>query len=87
MIESTGFVSSYGDYSNNGRTSANANWEYRESYHYQTVTKWGEKELARYGEAQINYAAELNVSSALTLAKFQNKSYFFGIAGLKTTEC
>lgn len=83
MIESTGFVSSYGDYSNNGRTSANANWEYRESYHYQTVTKWGEKELARYGEAQINYAAELNVSSALTLAKFQNKSYFFGIAGLK----
>lgn len=83
MIESTGFVSSYGDYSNNGRTGANANWEYRESYHYQTVTRWGEKELARYGEAQINYAAELNVSSALTLAKFQNKSYFFGIAGLK----
>lgn len=83
MIESTGTVSSYGDYSNNGNTSANPNWEYRESYHYQTITKWGEKELARYGEAQINYAAELNVASALTLGKFQNKSYFFGISGLK----
>lgn len=83
MIESAGVVSSYGDYSNNGNTSANANWEFRQSYHYQTITKWGEKELAKYGEAQINYAAELNVASALTLAKFQNKSYFFGIAGLK----
>ncbi|HBW3346589.1 DUF2184 domain-containing protein [Klebsiella pneumoniae] len=83
MIEQTGYVSSYGDYSNNGHTGANANWEYRESYHYQTITRWGEKELARYGEAQINYASELNVSSALTMAKFQNKSYFFGIAGLK----
>ncbi|MES3389882.1 DUF2184 domain-containing protein [Enterobacter hormaechei] len=83
MIESAGSVSSYGDYSNNGNTSANPNWEYRESYHFQTITKWGEKELARYGEAQINYASELNVASALTLAKFQNKSYFFGIAGLR----
>lgn len=36
-----------------------------------------------YGEGRIGWAAELNVASALVLNKFQNKSYFYGIDGLK----
>lgn len=36
-----------------------------------------------YGAGRIGYAAELNVASALVLNKFQNKSYFYGIAGLE----
>ncbi len=75
-------MSSYGDYSNNGVVSANVNWVPRQSYHFQTFTVWGERELEMYGAARIGWAAELNVASALTLNKFQNKSYFYGIAGL-----
>ncbi|STD85207.1 Uncharacterised protein [Escherichia coli] len=57
-------------------------WVPRQSYHFQTFTVWGERELEMYGAARIGWAAELNVASALTLNKFQNKSYFYGIAGL-----
>ncbi|MCU5775117.1 DUF2184 domain-containing protein [Erwiniaceae bacterium BAC15a-03b] len=83
IVESAGEVSSYGDYNNNGMVSANVNWVPRQSYHYQTHTRWGERELDMYGAARIGYAAELNVASALVLNKFQNKSYFYGIAGLQ----
>ncbi len=83
VVESAGEVSSYGDYNENGSTSANVNWVTRQSYHYQTITRWGERELDQYGAARIGYAAELNTASALTLNKFQNKSYFYGIAGLE----
>jgi hypothetical protein len=83
VVESVGEVSSYGDYSENGSTSSNVNWVPRQSYHYQTFTRWGERELDMYGAARIGWAAEQNISSALTLNKFQNKSYFFGIAGLE----
>ena len=82
LVEHTGEVSSYGDYSDNGVVGANINWEARQSYHYQTFTQWGEKELAKMGKAQIDWAGKLNASSALIMAKFQNKSYFYGISGL-----
>lgn len=82
-VESTGEVSSYGDYSNNGSVGTNANWTPRQSYQFQTVTQWGERQLEIAGLGKIDYAAELNIASALTLDKFMNKSYFFGIANLQ----
>jgi hypothetical protein len=83
VVESTGNVSSYNDYSSTGRSGANANWPERQQHYYQTVTKWGELELARTGAAKIDWAAQLNISSVLTLNKFQNLSYFYGVAGLQ----
>lgn len=83
-IESTGEVSSYGDYSQNGSVGVNANFNQRESYHYQTITKWGEKELEMAGLAKIDWASRLNIASALLLNKYQNQTYFFGVSGLKT---
>ena len=82
VVESTGEVSSYGDYSNNGQSSANVNWVPRQSYHFQTVTRWGERELDIAGEARINYAQNLNIASTLTINKAANKIAFFGVAGL-----
>lgn len=82
LVEHTGEVSSYGDYSDNGLVGANVNWEPRQSYHFQTFTQWGEKELAKMGRAKVDWANRLNASSALIMAKFQNKSYFYGISGL-----
>ncbi len=83
VVESTGEVSSYGDHNNNGSTGANVNWVPRQSYQFQTVTQWGERELDMYGLAKINYASEMNVASALVIAKFLNKSYFFGVGNLQ----
>lgn len=83
IIENTGEVSSYGDYNENGSVGANANFPQRQSYHYQTMTQWGEKQLETYSLAKIDYASRLNIASAIVLDKFQNNTYFFGVAGLQ----
>lgn len=82
VIESSGETTSYGDYNEGGSVSANVNWPTRQSYIFQTMTQWGERELDRMGLARIDWASRLNIASALTMAKFMNKSYFFGIDGL-----
>jgi hypothetical protein len=83
VIESTGEATSYGDYSESGSTGANFQFPQRQSYHYQTVTQWGERELANAGLAKIDWASRLNIASALTLNKYQNKTYLFGVSGLQ----
>lgn len=83
VVEATGTVSSYGDHNNNGNSGANVNWVPRQSYHFQTISQWGERELDMYGVAKINYASEVNTASALVLSKFLNKTYFFGVATLQ----
>jgi hypothetical protein len=83
MAERTGEVSSYGDFSQDGMSNANANFPQRQSYHYQTNTRWGERELARAAEAKIDWANQCNMASALTLKKFQNYMYLYGITGLQ----
>ena len=83
VIESTGETSSYGDYNENGVAGANSNFPQRQSYHYQVMTQWGELELERAGLARIDWANRLNIASVLTLNKFQNKTYFFGVDGLE----
>lgn len=82
VIESTGEVAAYGDFNNNGSAEANANFPQRQSYHYQTITQWGQKELANGELAKIDWASRVNVASVLVLNKFQNQSYFFGVSGL-----
>lgn len=83
VIESTGEVTSYGDYNNSGSAGANFQFPQRQSYHFQTVTQWGERELADAGLAKIDWAARLNIASALALNKYQNKTYLFGVSGLQ----
>lgn len=83
VVESTGETSSYGDYSENGRAGANTNFPQRQSYHYQVMTEWGERELEKAALARIDWANRVNIASVFTLNKFQNKTYFFGVAGLE----
>lgn len=82
MAESTGEVTSYGDFSENGSTQTNYQFVNRQSYLFQTMTQWGALELDVAGQAQLNYAADMNTASALTLAKFLNRTYFLGVSGL-----
>lgn len=83
VAERTGTTTSYGDYNEGGVTGANINWPQRQSYHYQTFTRWGERELERNAKAKIDWANQQNEASILVLRKFQNASYLFGIAGLQ----
>lgn len=82
-IEYTGETSAYGDYNQNGSTGANVNFPQRQPFHYQTMTQWGELELAKAGRAKVDWAQRINLASVLVLNKFQNLSYFFGISGLQ----
>lgn len=81
-VEHTGETSSYGDYSNNGQANTNLNFPQRQSYLYQIFTNWGELQMARAGNARVNWANEVNAASIMSLNKFQNASYFFGISGI-----
>lgn len=82
-VEPTGEVSSYGDYNNNGVSGVNVNFPQRQSYHYQVFTRWGEREVARAGEAKIDYVARVNEASVNALNRFQNKTYLFGVKDLQ----
>lgn len=82
MIENTGETSSYGDFAENGRAGANAQWEYRNPYVFQSFTEWGDMEAERMGRARIDWVSRLNISNAITHDKFYNASIFYGIAGL-----
>lgn len=83
VAEATGNVSGYDDYSNDGSVGSNVNWVPRQSYHYQTFLRWGEKEVAMAQQGNINQVERVEKAALLTMAKFQNKSYFYGIAGIQ----
>lgn len=82
MVEPTGQVATYGDYSANGEVGTNAQWTPRQPYYYQAFKHYGERQLARWAAAGINYSAELDMARVLTFAQFQNKTYFYGVSGL-----
>lgn len=83
VVESTGNVTAYGDFSEGGSTGVNANLVPRESFHYQTFGVWGEKMIEQYGLANLDYAAEVNIATGITLNRFRNTVNFYGIAGMQ----
>jgi hypothetical protein len=83
VIESTGRTTAYGDYSESGSAGVNVNFPQRQSYHYQVMTNWGERELEKAALARVDWANRKNIASILTLNKFQNKSYFYGVSGIE----
>lgn len=82
-VEHDGEVSSYGDFNENGHAGANTNWPQRQSYLYQVIKEYGELELDRAGLAKIGWVTEIDRAAALSLNKFQNLTYFFGVTGLQ----
>ena len=83
IVESTGEVSSYGDFNNNGRAGVNFNYPAFQSYLFQTIVKYGEREIDRVGLAKISLISELGLASALLLNTYQNLTYAFGVANLQ----
>ncbi|MCI1437067.1 MAG: DUF2184 domain-containing protein [Acetobacter indonesiensis] len=83
VVELSGYVAAYDDYSQAGSTDPNANWVQRQSFHYQTWTKWGEREVERMGAAKIDWVNQKNLASISVLNKNQNLINLFGISGLE----
>jgi hypothetical protein len=83
VVESEGEVATYGDYSTNGSVDANLNFPQRQSYLYQTFTQYGERQLANAGLAKVDWAARLQIASALILNKYQNYTYLYGVTNLQ----
>ena len=83
LAEPVGHVVTYGDYENAGTVDANVDWVSRQPYHYQTIKRMGERQLAMWGVAAIDFSARLDRSVANTFGRFQNRSYFYGITGLQ----
>ena len=82
-VEHTGEVSSYGDFQTSGMAKLNVIWPQRQSYLFQTVKQYGEREIERAGKARISWVNEIDQACATVLNKFSNLTYFFGVAGLQ----
>jgi len=83
QVEHTGEVSSYGDYAESGRAGVNTNWPQRQSYLFQLIKEYGDRELERAGLARINWVNEIDAAAANILNKFSNLTYFYGVQGLQ----
>lgn len=83
VVEHTGEVSSYGDRNENGSTGVNTNWPQFQSYIFQTILEYGERELERAGLAKINWVSEITRASATVMNKYMNFTYLFGVKGLQ----
>lgn len=83
VVEATGEVSTYGDYSNNGRAGVNTAWPGRQAYLFQVIKEYGEREMERAGLARINWVTEIDKAAALTMNKFTNLTYFYGVTGIQ----
>jgi hypothetical protein len=82
--EAVGETSAYGDYADDsGATNVNVNFPQRQNFLFQSHLQYGELELARWGEAQIDWAAQQQVANVLALKKALNFLYFYGIGGLE----
>jgi len=82
VIENTGTVSAYGDYSMAGRSDINATWEQREFFLFQSIIGYGDLETARAALGKINLVSEKQQAMAKAIDKYKNRSYFLGISGL-----
>jgi hypothetical protein len=83
ITETTGEVSSYGDFANTGRAGMNFNYPQFQAYLFQTILQYGELEVDRVGLAKINYISELGLAAADLLNRFQNLTYAYGVQGLQ----
>ena len=82
VVEQTGEVSSYSDFTQNGRAGINMNWPNFQQYRFQTIIEYGELEMARAGLGKINYASELERAAIAIMNKYENLVYAYGVQGL-----
>lgn len=83
VVGHEGEVNSYGDYNETGSVGVNMNWPQRQSYHWQTMVRYGEREIARAALARINFTSQLDKAAADIQNRYGNFVYFYGVGGLQ----
>ena len=84
IVEHTGEMTSYGDNNEDGSTGVNMNWPARQSYLWQTVKQYGEREIERAGLGRINFISEVDLAAANNSNRFANLTYLYGVSGMQT---
>lgn len=80
-MELVGQSTPYTDFGNGAAADVNVNFPTRENYVAQTHIRYGEMEMANYGKATINLAAEKQRAVARLISKETNKFYLKGVEG------
>lgn len=83
MAEDVGQVASYGDFSRAGTSGTNLNYEQRQQFLVQAFMEVGDLETERAGAGRFDIVSRKRMALVRTLDKWQNRSYFFGVAGIK----
>lgn len=81
--EQVGQVASYGDFDNSASSNVNVNYPQRQNYIFQSHLQYGQLEVARASRGRIDWVSQQQKANALTLAKFLNDTYFYGVANLQ----
>ena len=81
--EAVGETSAYGDYSNSGSSNVNVNFPQRQNFLFQCFMQWGQREVARFGLAKLDWVSQQQQANALALMKALNFMYFYGVANLE----
>jgi hypothetical protein len=82
QVEHTGTVEPYGDYSVGGETDINVTYPTRDSYYFETTLRYGDRQMAEYGQAKIDYRAQKAIAAAKTIKIAHNTIWFNGVAGI-----
>jgi hypothetical protein len=83
VVENTGYVNSYGDFSRAGVSDINQDWEQRQEYKFQTGIEYGDLEVERAGLLRLNLVGEKQQAAVKALDKFMDLTYHFGVSGLQ----
>ena len=79
--EIVGTTQPYSDYQNGTTSDVNSNWIAREQYVFQTVIKYGDREVDMAAQAKIELAASKQRAAATIIDIDANKFYLLGVAG------
>lgn len=82
IVEYTGDIAPYADYSTEGRSGYNVNYPKREAYYFQNYSEYGDMEMAVMSKGRIQAAAEKQTAAALAIKIAHNKIWFHGVEGL-----
>ena len=83
IAEQTGTTTAYGDFNDNGNSSANFNYESRQQFYFQTMLELGEREVAMASKGRLDLVSQVQGAAINTINRYQNKTYFYGVSGLK----
>lgn len=82
-VEYTGSMAPYGDYSRDGMAGSNVNFPSRQSFRFQTFTRYGDREVAVAAEAKLNYVSDQQTATANVCNRTMNDIYLYGVSGLQ----